>query len=69
MEKEEEEADNLIKLMDQIKFAREHNKGLSDEDRRKNAENIMNQLASMMDLGDDDDEDGGRDYGDYEEIE
>ena len=71
LEKEEQEAENLINLMEQIKYARDNNQGLTDEERRKNAETIMNKLANMMDLGDDDDvddEDGGRDYGDFEEM-
>ena len=71
LEKEEQEAENLINLMEQIKYARDSNQGLTDEERRKNAETIMNKLANMMDLGDDDDvddEDGGRDYGDFEEM-
>ena len=71
LEKEEQEAENLINLMEQIKYARDNNQGLTDEERRKNAETIMNKLANMMDLGDDDDvddEDGSRDYGDFEEM-
>lgn len=67
-EKDEQEADNLFKLMDQIKYARDNNQGLDDDDRKKNAEAIMVKLANMMDLGDDD-EDGERDYGDFEEME
>lgn len=67
-DKDEEDADNLFKLMEQIKFARENNQGLSDEQRKQNAEAIMMKLANMMDLGDDD-EDGDRDYGDFEEMQ
>lgn len=52
-EEDEAEAENMIKLMDEIKYARENNEGLEDEDRRANAEAIMMKLAKMMDLGDD----------------
>ena len=40
---------------------------MSDDQRKLNAEAIMMKLATMMDLGDDD-EDGDRDYGDFEEM-
>ena len=50
--------------MEEIKNARETNKNLNDEERRKNAERIMNKLASMMDLGEDGE--GEMDYGDEE---
>ena len=63
---EEEEADtetdNMFLLLEQIKACKE-TKGLSDEDRRANAEHIMHKLASLMDLGSDDEE-ANRDYGD-----
>ena len=35
---------------------------MNDEERRKNAENIMMKLAAMMDLDSDDDEEEGREY-------
>ena len=53
----------MVQLMEEIKNAREVNQGLSDEERRKNAEKIMMKLANMMDLGSDG-EDEERDYGD-----
>ena len=52
-DEEEAEAENMLKLMDEIKYARENNQGLADEERRANAEVIMMKLAKMMDLGDD----------------
>lgn len=61
-EDEEEETDNMFALMEQIKRCKDDNKGLNDEDRRINAELIMQKLANMMDLGSDNEE--GRDYGD-----
>jgi len=65
--KEEEEADNLVALMSQIKEMTERNQQkdgdgntkVSDEDRRKNAELMMKKLSSMMDLDSDDEEDDG----------
>ena len=50
---DEKETENMFKLMDDIKYARENNEGLDDEARRANAEAIMMKLAKMMDLGDD----------------
>ena len=52
-EENEAEAENMIKLMDEIKYARDNNQGLEDEARRANAEAIMMKLAKMMDFGDD----------------
>lgn len=52
-DEEEAEAENMLKLMDEIKYARDNNQGLNDEERRANAEAIMMKLANMMDLGDD----------------
>jgi hypothetical protein len=45
-----------MQLMDEIRNAREKNKELSDEERRKNAESLMLRLAKMMDLGSDDED-------------
>ena len=64
LEKEDEETENMFALMDEIKNARETNKNLGDEERRANAELIMNKLAKMMDLGEDGE--GDIDYGDEE---
>lgn len=50
---DEKETENMFKLMDEIKYARQNNEGLDDEARRANAEVIMMKLAKMMDLGDD----------------
>lgn len=58
---EMDESDNMFALIEQIKNVKESNKNLTDEDRRKNAENIMMKLAAMMDLGSDD-EDEAREY-------
>jgi hypothetical protein len=58
LEQEDLEAENMLKLMDEIKYARDNNQGLNDEDRRTNAEAIMMKLATMMDLDDYDDEKG-----------
>jgi len=52
-EEDEDEAENMMKLMEEIKYARDNNQGLTDEARRANAEKIMMKLANMMDLGDD----------------
>ena len=63
LDDEDFETDNLFALMSQIKNCKENNKNLSDEERRQNAEEIMNKLAGMMDLGsDDDDEDENQGY-------
>ena len=56
LEQEDLEAENMLKLMDEIKYARDNNQGLNDEARRTNAEAIMMKLAKMMDLDDYDDE-------------
>ena len=64
LEKEDEETENMFALMDEIKNARETNKNLGDDQRRANAEMIMNKLAKMMDLGEDGE--GDIDYGDEE---
>ena len=61
-EEEDGETDNMFLLLEQMKACKQ-NTGLSDEERRANAEHIMNKLASLMDLGSDDEE-GDRDYGD-----
>ena len=44
----------MFALMEKIKGCKENNKNLTDEQRKANAENIMNQLAGMMDFGSDD---------------
>ena len=64
LEKEDEETENMFKLIEEIKNARETNKNLDDEERRANAEQIMNKLAKMMDLGEDGE--GDISYGDEE---
>ena len=61
---EDDGVGNLMALMQEIKDARTHGANLSDEDRRKNAEDIMVRLAKMMDLGENFD---GEDYGDEED--
>ena len=60
----EEEAESMLKLMEDIKNVREQNKHLGDEERRQNAENIMMKLAAMMDLG----SDGEEEYGEQEDA-
>lgn len=45
-----------MKLMQDIKNLREVNKTLSDEERRKNAEEMVMKLSQFMDI-DEDDED------------
>ena len=64
MSKEEAEAESMIGLMEEIRNAKDLNPTLNDEERRQNAERIMNKLASMMDLGSDDEDI----YGDEEVI-
>ena len=49
----------MISLMQEIKTLKDKNKTISDEERRKNAENIIMKLAQWMDLSEgseDDDE-------------
>ena len=65
-EDEEDESDSLMVLMEQIKNAKDAGKTMSDEERRANAENIMNKLAKMMDLGEEEVFDGG-DYGEEDD--
>ena len=60
----EEEAESMLKLVEEIKNVRETNKHLNDEERRQNAENIMMKLAAMMDLG----SDGEEEYGEQEDA-
>ena len=62
--KEEAEAESMIGLMEEIRNAKDINPTLNDEERRQNAERIMMKLASMMDLGSDDEDL----YGDEEII-
>jgi hypothetical protein len=61
MVEEDEETDNMFALIEQIKRCKEEGKTLTDEQRKDKAEEIMNKLASMMDLGSDGEE--GLDYG------
>jgi hypothetical protein len=42
----------MISLMQEIKTLKDKNKDISDEERRKNAENIIMKLAQFMDLSD-----------------
>lgn len=58
-EEEEEEGESMLRLMQEIKQLREVNKTLSDEERRKNAEEMIKKLSMYMNLEDDDE-----DYGD-----
>ena len=64
LEKEDEETENMFALVEEIKNARQTNQNLDDDQRRANAEQIMNKLAKMMDLGDDGE--GDISYGDEE---
>ena len=77
--KEEQEADNLVSLMAEIKEMTKRNqekdadgKGVSDEERRKNAEEMMFKLSAMMDIGldedDEDDEENQDGAGDIKEV-
>jgi|LauGreDrversion4_2_1035121.scaffolds.fasta_scaffold710639_2 hypothetical protein len=50
-----------MKLMQDIKNLREVNKTLSDEERRKNAEEMVMKLSQFMDI-DEDDEDEDEAY-------
>ena len=45
MEEEEEEAENMVKLMMEIKNLKETNKDLNDEERRKNATDMIMKLS------------------------
>jgi len=47
----------MIGLMDQIRGLRDNNKHLNDEQRRKNAEEMILKLSKYMDIGSDEDED------------
>jgi hypothetical protein len=47
----------MITLMQEIKSLKEKNKVISDDERRKNAENIIMKLAQYMDLSEGDSED------------
>ena len=46
----------MLRLMKEIKNAKYNSKNLSDDERRQNAENIMNKLASLMEDDEYDDE-------------
>ena len=46
----------MLRLMEEIKNAKYNSKNLSDEERRINAENIMNKLAALMEDDDYDNE-------------
>ena len=60
--KEEQEVDSLMALMSEIKQMQEKHQGkdgpkVSDQERRKNAEEMINKLSKMMDIGVDEDYD------------
>jgi hypothetical protein len=57
----EHQTDSLMKLMQDIKNLREVNKTLSDEERRKNAEEMVMKLSQFMNI-DEDDEDEDEAY-------
>lgn len=59
---EEKEAESMISLMNEMRNMQLRNKNdpsLTDEQRRKNAEDMMLRLAAMMDIGDDSYDDEG----------
>ena len=56
-----------MKLMQDIKNLREVNKTLSDEERRKNAEEMVMKLSQFMDI-DEDDEDEDEAYKQIEDY-
>ncbi|CDW86347.1 UNKNOWN [Stylonychia lemnae] len=67
LSKEEEEAESMIMLMQQIKGLREHNQVLDDEERRKQAEDMIMKISKYMQLEDDENEDEY--YGEEEQEE
>uniref|UniRef100_A0A7S3NUR2 Uncharacterized protein n=1 Tax=Euplotes crassus TaxID=5936 RepID=A0A7S3NUR2_EUPCR len=54
-EEEERNLDELGSLMAQVKTLKESVKGMTLEERRENAENMIKKIAGFMDLGDDED--------------
>ena len=59
---EEQDADSILHLMQEINQLKDRNKQLSDEERRKNAESMITRLAQMMDLDE-------SDYDEEEELD
>eukprot|EP00347_Sterkiella_histriomuscorum_P011757 403371216 len=57
MTKEELEAESMMMLMQQFKNMKETTGGLNDEERRKQAEDMILKLAKYMQLEDDEEED------------
>lgn len=54
---EEKDAESMISLMNEMRNMQLRNKNdssLTDEQRRKNAEDMMLKIAAMMDFGEDD---------------
>lgn len=60
---EEMEGESMLRLMQEIKNLREVNKCLTDEERRKNAEEMILKLSQYMDI------DGGEEDDDFGEFE
>jgi len=52
--KDEEETESMISLMTEMRNMQMMSKNLTDEQRRKNAEEMMMKLAAMIDIGDSD---------------
>jgi hypothetical protein len=55
----EEEVESLVNLMQEMKRVQEMNKntaGLTDEQRRKNAEEMMLKFSKIMGIGEDDED-------------
>lgn len=62
MEEAEKETESMLRLIQDFKRLREQGTaGLSDEERRKNAEQLILQLGKYMDMGSDE-EDGEEVY-------
>ena len=53
----EHQTDSLMKLMQDIKNLREVNKTLTDEERRKNAEEMVMKLSQYMNIDEDEEDD------------
>lgn len=56
MSKEEQEAESMISLMNEMRAMQLRNKNdpnMTDEQRRKGAEEMMKRIAAVMNIGDD----------------
>lgn len=54
--KDEQDSESMISLMTEMRDLQLNSKNLSDEQRRKGAEDMMMKLAAMMEMGDSDDD-------------